>query len=93
MGKKDKKQFSDFSNVRNQRNNLIPEEFPEGSFGSSINKHDPVFSKSTPWKEGQRRESAFVYPYKELHEDLPRQIDGSHPIHDHPDDVGPEQEE
>lgn len=93
MAKDDKKKFSDFSNVRNQKNHLIPEEFPEGPFGSSINKNEPVEGKSTPWEDGQRRQSAFVYPYKELHEDLPRQIDGAHPIHDHPDDVTPEQEE
>ncbi|SHG42185.1 hypothetical protein [Ornithinibacillus halophilus] len=92
MAKDDKKKFSDFSNVREQRNNLIPEEFPEGSFGSAINKDEPVYSKSTPWKDGQRRESAFVYPYKQLHEDLPRQVPGAHPIHDEPDDVNPEQE-
>jgi hypothetical protein len=93
MDKNDKKRFSDFSNVRNRKNLLIPEEFPEGSFGSDIGQDEPVFSKSTPWEDGQRRLSAFVYPYKELHEDLPRQISGAHPIHDHPDDVTPEQEE
>lgn len=93
MGKKDKKQFSDFSNVRDQKNYLIPEEFPEGAFGSTVNKDEVIQSKSTPWEDGQRRLSAFVYPYKQLHEDLPRQIEGSHPIHDHPDDVNPEQEE
>ncbi|MFC4558661.1 hypothetical protein ACFO3D_10615 [Virgibacillus kekensis] len=91
MSKEDKKKFSDFSNVRSRNNNLIPEEFPEGPVGSSINADEPVESKSTPWEEGQRRESAFVYPYKELHEDLPRQTPGAHPIHDEPDDVNPVQ--
>lgn len=93
MAKDGEKRFSDFSNVREQKNYLIPEEFPEGSFGSSIHKENPVSSKSTPWKEGQRRQSAYVYPYKELHDDLPRQIDGAHPLHDDPEDGNPEQKE
>ncbi|WP_163971562.1 hypothetical protein [Oceanobacillus halotolerans] len=93
MSRKDEKRFSDFSNVNNVRNNLIPEEFPEGSFGSSINKDEPVYGKSTPWGKGQQRQSAFVFPYKELHEDLPRQVPGSHVIHDEPDDVHPQQED
>lgn len=84
--------YSDFSNVEKQRNYLIPEEFPEGSFGEDIDENKPITSsKSTPWKENQRRDSAFVYPYREMHEDLPRQTPGAHPIHDEPDDVNPEQ--
>jgi len=92
MGEKDKDKYSDFSNVNNRRNYLIPEEFPEGPAGSEINKDEPVTSsKSTPWTKHQRRDSAFVYPYRELHEDLPRQTPGAHPIHDEPDDVHPQQ--
>ncbi|SFD94684.1 hypothetical protein SAMN05216238_10674 [Lentibacillus persicus] len=83
MAKKRKKQYSDFSNVRNQQN-LIPEEFPEGPFGSDINDGELEGSKSTPWREGQKRESAFVFPNKDLHDDLPRQTPGAHPIHDEP---------
>lgn len=93
MTRKQDKDYSDFSNVKSSRNNLIPEEMPEGPYGSPINAHDPVEGKSTPWKKGQRRESAYVYPYKELHEDLPRQVPGSHPIHDEPGDVHPEEEQ
>jgi len=93
MSKKAKKDYSDFSNVKNRRNDLIPEEMPEGSYGSPINEGEPVESKSTPWEKGQRRQSAYVYPYKELHEDLPRQVPGSHPIHDEPGDVHPEEEQ
>ncbi|MDY0408791.1 hypothetical protein ACFFIS_09225 [Virgibacillus soli] len=93
MGKKDKEKYSDFSNVHHMRQNLIPEEFPEGSFGQAINHEKPITSsKSTPWKEGQRRTSAFTYAYRELHEDLPRQAPGSHPIHDEPGDVHPQEE-
>ncbi|WP_164668229.1 hypothetical protein [Virgibacillus doumboii] len=90
MAKKKKKNYSDFSNVRSVQNNLIPEEFPEGPFGSTISDEELAYSKSTPWEEGQHRQSGFVYENKELHEDLPRQAPGAHPIHDEP---GPEQEE
>lgn len=93
MPHKGKKDYSDFSNVKNMKNNLIPEEFPEGAFGSSIQKQQPVYSKSTSWKKGQRRQSAYVYSYKELHEDLPRQTPGAHIIHDQPDDTHPQQDE
>jgi len=93
MSRRNVKKFSDFSNVHNQKNYLIPEEFPEGSFGSPIDQEEAVYSKSTPWEKGQRRESAFVYPYKEMHEDVPRQTPGAHVIHDEPGDVHPQHEE
>lgn len=84
--KKDKKQYSDFSNVTNMQDELIPEEFPEGAFGSPINTNKPVEGKSTPWREGQQRKSAYVYPYKDLHDHLPRQAPGAHPTHDETED-------
>lgn len=80
--KEEEKGYSNISNVDEQKNYLIPEEFPEGAFGSPINDEKPVYSKSTPWQEGQRRQSAFVYPDKDRHDDLPRQTQGAHPIHD-----------
>lgn len=90
MVKKDRKNdgtdYADFSNVEKQRHQLIPEEFPEGALGSSINKHTPVEGKSAPWQEGQYRDSAFVFPNKDLHDDLPRQTPGAHPIHDEDSD-------
>ncbi|RYG74491.1 hypothetical protein EU245_02505 [Lentibacillus lipolyticus] len=92
MSKKDKVNYSDFSNVQNQRNNLIPEEFPEGPFGSEINDDEIEGSKSTPWQEGQSRESAFVYPDKDQHDDLPRQTPGAHPLHDEPGEPHPEEQ-
>ncbi|MFD1851222.1 hypothetical protein [Oceanobacillus bengalensis] len=82
MPKDRNKKYSDFSNVDRMKNELIPEEFPEGPFGSTINKEVAVSSKSTPWKEGQKRTSAFVFPDEEQHDDLPRQIPGAHPLHD-----------
>lgn len=79
--------YSNFSNVEDMKNNLIPEEFPEGSFGSPIDQEKPIdSSKSTPWQKGQRRQSAFIYADKDQHEDLPRRTPGAHPTHDSPDD-------
>ncbi|TXL58135.1 hypothetical protein FHP05_14320 [Cerasibacillus terrae] len=80
MGKEDEEKYSDFPNVRKMRNELIPEEFPEGTYGSPFNKEEAVTGKSTPWEEGQYRSSAFVYPDKDRHEGLPRQADGAHPL-------------
>ena len=83
----DKKEetYHDFSNVQKQRDFLIPEEFPEGPFGSPINQDAPVENKTTPWQEGQRYQSAFNYENKSLHEDLPRKYPGAHPTHDDPE--------
>jgi len=61
---------------------LMPEEFPEGPLGSPINEHEMVEGKSTPWRKGQRRASAFIYPDKEQHDDLPRKFPGAHKLHD-----------
>ncbi|WP_010647342.1 hypothetical protein [Oceanobacillus massiliensis] len=80
--KDDNKEFSDFSNVDRQKNQLIPEEFPEGSYGSSIHKKEKVTGKDSPWLEGQYRDSAYVFPDKNQHDGLPRQAEGAHPPHD-----------
>lgn len=85
--KSEKEGYRNFSNVEDLKNNLIPEEFPEGSFGSSIDQEKPIdSSKSTPWRKGQRRRSAFTYSAKDLHEDLPRKTPGAHPTHDKQND-------
>lgn len=86
MAKQDEEKYSDFSNVEKSKNYLTAEEFPEGPFGSTIRKDEPVELKSTEWKEGQRRYSAFNYENKSLHEDLPRQYEGAHPPHDDPEE-------
>jgi hypothetical protein len=85
MGKKSgKEHYTDFSNVEKMNHYIIPEEFPEGPFGSPFRINVPVENKSTEWKEGQRPYSNFNYEYKSLHEDLPRQMEGAHPPHDDP---------
>ena len=76
------KKYSDFTNVVKQRNQLIPEEFPEGAYGSEMNQDEKVTSKSEPWTERQYRDSAYVFPDRERHAGLPRQADGAHPTHD-----------
>lgn len=85
--REEKKKYYDMISSRRMKNQLIPEEFPEGAYGSSINTDKPVEGKSTPWEEGQYRESAFVFPHKSQHDNLPRQIDGAHPIHDEEDET------
>lgn len=82
MTKEKSERYSNFSNVESMNNELIPEEFPEGSFGSPIRSKNPVVGKSTPWKKGQKRKSAFIYPNQDLHAGLPRQTPGAHPLHD-----------
>ncbi|NWO14249.1 hypothetical protein [Virgibacillus sp.] len=77
-----KKDYSDFSNVKHSHDRLIPEEFPEGAFGSSIHSDTAVEGKSTSWEEGQHRDSAFVYPDRKQHENVPIRAPGSHIIHD-----------
>ncbi|MCA1011088.1 MULTISPECIES: cytosolic protein [Halobacillus] len=95
MSRKDKKLYSDFANVEAQRNYLTPEQLPEGPYGAPRNKDKPVSNeKSAPWTEQQRYYSAFNYEYKALHQDLQRQEDGAHPIHDEKNrDIKPSEEE
>jgi hypothetical protein len=81
---KEKETYTDVSDVETMKNFLVPEELPEGPYGSLKGKHKPVENKSTPWKEGQRYYSAFNYEFKSLHQDLPRQDPGAHHTHDDP---------
>lgn len=67
------KKYSDVSTAKSQKNDLQPEEYPEGAYGSPILADEPVYGKSTPWKEGQHRKGAYRYEYREFHKDIPRQ--------------------
>ncbi|MCQ6267979.1 hypothetical protein M1K46_20360 [Fictibacillus sp. WQ 8-8] len=78
---KDKKTYTDFSNVETRRRYVLPEDLPEGPYGSPINAK---LGKSTPWEENQRYYSAFNYEYKNLHAGMERQYPGAHPTHDDP---------
>lgn len=75
-----RKDYEEFSNVQKQREQLIPEEFPEGPVGSPIHSETPVSGKSTSWEKGQHRTSAFIYPDKEKHQKLERRVPGAHPL-------------
>ncbi|MBO8156762.1 MAG: cytosolic protein [Bacillaceae bacterium] len=83
--------YDDYADAEVQRKYLVPEEFPEGPYGSQYNKLENVRPKEA--RKGQRHFSAFNYEYKSLHEDLPRQYPIAHPPHDQPDqDVKPPDE-
>lgn len=75
--------YTDFSNVEVGRRYLVPEEIPEGAYGSPF---EGTLEKTTPWKKQQRTYSAYNYEYKALHADFPRKYPGAHPVHDDPDD-------
>lgn len=85
MADKEPEKYTEISNVEKQHNYLTAQEFPEGSYGSPFRHDKPVQNKSTPWEEGQRTYSAFNYEFKSFHQDLPRQMEGSHPTHDDPE--------
>ncbi|MBB6453445.1 hypothetical protein HNQ94_001894 [Salirhabdus euzebyi] len=80
----DKLEFDDFAPVEVQRKYAVPEELPEGPYGSPINEFDKVENKEAV--EGQRHYTGFNYENKSLHEDLPRQFPQAHPTHDEPDE-------
>lgn len=84
MGRKNKddEKYTDFSNVETQKNFLAPEDFPEGPYGAPRGKNEPVENKETPWEEGQQFYSNFAFENRNLHQDLPRQMETSHHTHD-----------
>ncbi|MFA8437412.1 hypothetical protein [Pueribacillus sp. YX66] len=75
----ERNKYSDFVPVEKMHNEIIPEDFPEGPYGSPINRR---LGKSTPFGPDQHAKSNFAYENKNLHEGLPRQYPVSHPPHD-----------
>lgn len=75
--------FSDLSTVESQKDNLLPEEYPEGPYGSSINRK---LGKDGDFLESQRATSAFNYEYKDFHENISRVYPVAHPTHDDPEE-------
>ncbi|TBL70117.1 hypothetical protein EYB31_34065 [Paenibacillus thalictri] len=71
--------YTDLSTVESQRNDLAPEEFPEGPYGSDL--VSDMLGKSSPWRPEQRPQSAFTYENRELHADMPREYPGDHETH------------
>lgn len=76
-GKRNK--YSDFVPVEKMHQEIIPEEFTEGAYGSPINRR---LGKSTPFEPDQHAISGFTYENKTLHQDIPRQYPTAHPPHD-----------
>ena len=78
--KEERSKYTDLKTVESRRNDLTAEEFPEGSYGMSIEADS--LSKSTPWREDQRSPNSFTYENRELHEGLPRVYPPDHETHD-----------
>lgn len=76
-----RQEHTDLSTVESQRNEVIPEEFPEGAYNSSLPTES--LRKSTPWRKDQRPLSAFAYENRSLHEGLDR---GGYPAEHKTDD-------
>lgn len=72
-----KKKGGDLRTVRSQRNEWIPEEFPEGPYGASY--HPPAGHRG---REDQHVLSAFTYENRTFHEGIPRHLEPDHPTHD-----------
>jgi hypothetical protein len=84
----DRRKYTDLSTVESQRNDLIPEEFPEGPYGSPLITES--LGKSTPWREDQRPNNRFTYENRDLHEGLGRGgYPPDHNTHDEPGDESP----
>lgn len=84
--KKEEKRYSEISTVKNLHSDIIPEEYPEGPYGSPYGEMEPVEGKSTPWEKGQKSKSPYAYSQRDLHEHTPRQTPGAHPVPKEEDD-------
>jgi hypothetical protein len=72
----------DLSTVESQRNDLLPEEFPEGPYGSPLLTES--LGKSSPWRPEQRPPNRFTYENRRLHEGMGRGYPEDHETHDRP---------
>lgn len=77
------KKYRDLKTVESYRNEMIPEEFPDGSYGASTSQKP---GKSSPWRSTQHASPRFTYEMRGFHEGMKRQFPGSHPTHDEPGD-------
>ncbi|MEV5025970.1 hypothetical protein [Paenibacillus sp. LPE1-1-1.1] len=66
--------YTDVSTVESQRNDLIPEEFPDGPYGSDLRMES--LGKSTPWRIDQRSSNRFDYENRALHAGMSREYPG-----------------
>lgn len=70
----DRQPFTDVSTVESHRNDLTAEEFPEGPYGSDLQRE--TLGKSRPWRIDQRSAKPFDYENHALHEDMNRDYPG-----------------
>ncbi len=75
-------QYSELSTVESQRNEIIPEEFPDGPYGAAT--HEIKLGKATGWEKDQHVISNFSYEYRNFHQGLERKDPSAHPTHDSP---------
>src|SRR5690606_19278596 len=84
-----RKWYTDLATVESQRNEIIPEEFPDGSYGSIFAAEKTLQPKE--WREDQRSLSGFTYEYRSFHEGLDRGgYPGQHDTHDSLEDYDEE---
>lgn len=80
--KKKNTPYTDTATVESQRNDIIPEEYPEGPFGAATN--EDVLGKETPYTASQHAAPRFTYEDREFHAGLKRRDAFAHPTHDDP---------
>ncbi|MEY8350392.1 hypothetical protein AALF16_19205 [Bacillus cereus] len=62
--------YTDVTAAEARHEYIIPEEFPEGPYGSSTNRE---LGKSTPWESDQKTHKAFSYEYEKQYEETEQQ--------------------
>ncbi|MBY0599648.1 hypothetical protein [Bacillus bingmayongensis] len=70
MSSKKDEQYTDVTAAEARHEYIIPEEFPEGPYGSSTNRE---LGKSTPWENDQKTHKAFSYEYEKQYEETNQQ--------------------
>ncbi|WP_127532625.1 hypothetical protein [Paenibacillus kobensis] len=65
--------YTDFAAVESQRNDLVPEEFPDGAYGSDLKSE---LGKSKPWRIDQRAANPYGYENRSLHAGMERGYPG-----------------
>lgn len=72
--KEERSEAADLSTVESQRNDLAPEEFSEGPYGSDLRSES--LGKSSPWRADQRPPNRFDYEDRNLHMGIKRDYPG-----------------
>jgi hypothetical protein len=77
-------EYTDLATVESQRNDLAPEEFPDGPYGSDIVSR--TAADSSPRRKEQRSPNPFSYENRELHAGMTRDYPGAYIARDSLDD-------